>query len=62
MRRGKTGEPSELDLMALACLLPSILYVLVMFVYPFLYGIYLSVRPMKVSGFSVANYFAFFSD
>lgn len=48
--------------MALACLLPSFLYVLVMFVYPFLYGIYLSVRPLKVPGFSLANYVAFFSD
>ena len=39
MRRSRTGEPSELDLLAIACLLPSLLYVLVMFVYPFLYGI-----------------------
>lgn len=62
MRRGETGEPSELDLMAIACLLPSLLYVLVMFVYPFLYGIYLSLRPLKVDGFSLANYIAFFTD
>jgi len=62
MRRSQTGEPSELDLMAIACLLPSLLYVLVMFVYPFLYGIYLSLRPLKVDGFSLANYVAFFTD
>ena len=62
MRRARTGERSELDLMAMACLAPSILYVLVMFIYPFLYGIYLSLRPLKVEGFSLANYLAFFSD
>lgn len=62
MRPRRTGEPSELDLMAMACLAPSLLYVLVMFVYPFLYGIYLSLRPLKVPGFSLANYFAFFTD
>jgi putative spermidine/putrescine transport system permease protein len=62
MRRAKTGEPSELDLMAAACILPSVLYLLAMFVYPFLYGIYLSLHPPKLSGFSFANYFAFFTD
>ena len=48
--------------MATACLVPSLLYVLVMFVYPFLYGIYMSLRPAKVAGFSLANYLTFFSD
>jgi putative spermidine/putrescine transport system permease protein len=62
MRRAKTGEPSELDLMAAACILPSVLYLLAMFVYPFFYGIYLSLHPPKLSGFSFANYFAFFTD
>jgi len=62
MRRSQTGEPSELDLLAIACLLPSLLYILVMFVYPFLYGIYLSVHPLKMDGFSLANYIAFFTD
>jgi putative spermidine/putrescine transport system permease protein len=62
MRHGATGEPSELDLMAIACLLPSFLYVLVMFVYPFLYGVYQSLHPLKMDGFSLANYIAFFSD
>lgn len=49
-------------MMALACLFPSFLYVLVMFVYPFLYGIYLSFHPLKVPGLSLANYIAFFTD
>ena len=62
MRIGRKGEPSELDPMAIACLLPSLLYVLVMFVYPFLYGVYLSLHPLKVEGFSLANYIAFFTD
>ncbi len=62
MRRARGGEPSELDLMAMACLVPSLLYVLVMFVYPFLYGIYMSLRPAKLAGFSLANFLAFFSD
>ncbi|OGB95122.1 MAG: ABC transporter permease [candidate division NC10 bacterium RIFCSPLOWO2_12_FULL_66_18] len=48
--------------MATACLVPSLLYVLVMFVYPFLYGIYMSLRPAKVAGFSLANYLTFFGD
>ncbi len=62
MRRGRPGEPSELDLMAIVCLLPSFLYVLVMFVYPFFYGVFQSLHPLKVDGFSLANYIAFFSD
>jgi putative spermidine/putrescine transport system permease protein len=62
MKRARTGEPSELDLLAMICLAPSLLYILVMFVYPFLYGIYVSLRPMKLDGFSLANYIAFFSD
>jgi putative spermidine/putrescine transport system permease protein len=62
MSRARTGERSELDLMAMACLAPSILYILVMFIYPFLYGIYLSLRPLKMDGFSLANYIAFFTD
>jgi putative spermidine/putrescine transport system permease protein len=62
MKRPRIGEPSELDTMALAFLLPSVLYVVVMFVYPFLYGIWLSVHPMKVPGLSLANYIAFFTD
>ena len=62
MRRARTGEPSELDLLAIACLLPSLLYIFVLFIYPFLYGIYLSLHPLKVDGFSLGNYIAFFTD
>lgn len=62
MRGPRIGEPSELDLMAVGFLLPSVLYVVVMFVYPFLYGIWLSVHPLKLPGFSLANYIAFFTD
>lgn len=62
MKRPRIGEPSELDTMAIVFLLPSVLYVVVMFVYPFLYGIWLSVHPMKVPGLSLANYIAFFND
>ncbi|MBI4737822.1 MAG: sugar ABC transporter permease [candidate division NC10 bacterium] len=62
MRRARVGERSELDAMAMVCVLPSLLYVLVMFVYPFLYGIYMSLRPAKLLGFSLANYIVFFTD
>jgi putative spermidine/putrescine transport system permease protein len=62
VRRARGGEPSELDGMALACLLPSVFYVLAMFVYPFLYGIWVSLHPLKLGGFSLANYLAFFND
>jgi putative spermidine/putrescine transport system permease protein len=62
MRAQANREPSEFDLLAMLCIVPSLLYVLCMFVYPFLYGLYLSLRPQKIPGFSLANYFAFFSD
>jgi putative spermidine/putrescine transport system permease protein len=62
MKRPRIREPSELDAMAAAFLLPSVLYVVVMFVYPFLYGIWVSVHPVKVPGLSLANYIAFFTD
>ena len=62
MRAAANDEKSEFDALALFCLLPSLLYVLCMFVYPFLYGVYLSMRPQKIDGFNFANYFAFFSD
>src|SRR5437016_5892294 len=62
MRAVQNRERSEFDLLAIVCILPSLLYVLCMFVYPFLYGLYLSLRPQKIAGFSLANYFAFFSD
>jgi putative spermidine/putrescine transport system permease protein len=62
MRPRGAGEARELDLTALLFVIPSLLYVLVMFVYPFLHGIYASLRPLKRSGLSLANYLAFFTD
>jgi putative spermidine/putrescine transport system permease protein len=62
MRAAPIRERSEFDLLAILCILPALLYVLCMFVYPFLYGLFLSLRPMKVEGFSLANYFSFFAD
>lgn len=44
-------------------LVPSALYLLVMFVYPFCYGVYLSLHPLKGGGgASLANYVGFLSD
>jgi len=62
MRAAPVRERSEFDLLAILCILPALLYVLCMFVYPFMYGLYLSLRPMKAEGFSLANYFSFFAD
>jgi putative spermidine/putrescine transport system permease protein len=62
MARAQTDERSELDLVAIACLVPSLLYVVLMFVYPFLYGLYASLQPPKGGAWSIANYLAFFSD
>jgi putative spermidine/putrescine transport system permease protein len=62
MRAAPNRERSEFDLLAILCILPALLYVLCMFVYPFLYGLFLSLRPIKVEGFSLANYFSFFAD
>jgi putative spermidine/putrescine transport system permease protein len=42
---------------------PSVLYLLAMFVYPFLYGVFLSLRPAKgAAAISLANYLGFFGD
>src|SRR6266850_2879695 len=62
MARAQTDERSELDLVAIACLVPSLLYVVLMFVYPFLDGLYASLQPPKGGAWSIANYLAFFSD
>ncbi|HSF03945.1 MAG TPA: hypothetical protein VLA62_13110, partial [Solirubrobacterales bacterium] len=44
-------------------LVPSVAYLLVMFVYPFCFGVYLSLRPAKAAGgLSLANYLAFLGD
>lgn len=40
--------------------LPAVVFILALFVYPFLYGLFLSFHPMK--GGSLANYVRFFSD
>jgi putative spermidine/putrescine transport system permease protein len=62
MARGRADERSELDLLAILFLLPSLFYVIVMFVYPFLYGIYASLQPLSGEAWSFKNYIAFFSD
>jgi putative spermidine/putrescine transport system permease protein len=57
-----TNERSELDLLAIVCLVPSLLYVILMFVYPFLFGLYVSLQPTKGSTWSIKNYVSFFAD
>ena len=48
---------------ALWLLAPSVAYLLVMFVYPFAYGVFLSLSPGKgAGGLSLANYLVFFGD
>jgi putative spermidine/putrescine transport system permease protein len=60
--RIRSDSRSELDLVAILCLAPSLLYVLAMFVYPFLYGIYISLQPKKRDAGIFSNYVAFFND
>ena len=62
MALARTDSLSELDLLAIVCLLPSLLYVIVMFVYPFLYGVYASLQPLKGEAWSIKNYVSFFTD
>jgi len=62
MAIARADERSELDILAVICVLPSLLYVLVMFVYPFLFGIYVSLQPMKGEAWSIKNYVTFFTD
>jgi putative spermidine/putrescine transport system permease protein len=62
MALARSDRRSELDLLAILCLAPSMLYVLAMFVYPFLYGIYISLQPTKREAGILSNYVAFFSD
>jgi putative spermidine/putrescine transport system permease protein len=62
MARGRADERSELDLLAILFLLPSLFYVIVMFVYPFLYGIYASLQPLSGETWSFKNYVSFFTD
>ena len=47
----------------LVLVVPSVIYLLMLFVYPFAYGVFLSLHPGKgAAGFSLANYLAFFGD
>jgi len=62
MARARTDERSELDWVAVLCLAPSLLYVFAMFIYPFMYGVYISLQPLKGDAWSIKNYVAFFSD
>ncbi|MET4793363.1 putative spermidine/putrescine transport system permease protein [Bradyrhizobium japonicum] len=62
MARIRSESRSELDLVAILCLAPSLLYVFAMFVYPFLYGIYISLQPKKRDAGVFSNYVAFFND
>ena len=62
MARTRTEAHSELDLSAMLFLLPSLLYVIVMFVYPFLYGIYASLQPLNGEAWGLKNYISFFTD
>jgi putative spermidine/putrescine transport system permease protein len=43
-------------------LLPSVLYLLALFIYPFCYGVVASLQPRGTAGFSLGNYLAFFLD
>ena len=47
---------------AFTLMLPAALYLLAMFVFPFGYGVVLSLQTKGASGLSIANYVAFFSD
>jgi putative spermidine/putrescine transport system permease protein len=62
MAPARINERSELDLLAIVCLVPSLLYVILMFVYPFLFGLYVSLQPTKGSTWSIKNYVSFFAD
>jgi putative spermidine/putrescine transport system permease protein len=62
MARARTRTRGELDVAAMLFLLPSLLYVVAMFVYPFLYGVYASLQPLKGEAWGLKNYVAFFSD
>jgi putative spermidine/putrescine transport system permease protein len=62
MAPARINERSELDLLAIVCLVPSLLYIILMFVYPFLFGLYVSLQPTKGSMWSIKNYVSFFAD
>src|SRR5439155_1248526 len=61
-RRRRGGVPVKRGGLLLL-VLPSVVYLLVMFVYPFAYGVFLSLHPARgAAGASLANYLAFFGD
>src|SRR5262249_56354995 len=62
MALARTDSRSEVDILPVVCLLHSLLYVIVMFVYPFLYGVYASLQPLKGEAWSIKNYVSFFTD
>lgn len=43
-------------------LLPAVAFMLLLFIYPFIYGLILSFTAIKGGGFTFANYLKFFSD
>ena len=43
-------------------LLPALLFLLLLFVYPFIYAVFMSLTEKGESGFTLANYFRFFTD
>jgi putative spermidine/putrescine transport system permease protein len=53
-------RPGGLDWAAVTFSLPAVAFTLALFIYPFLYGLDLSLRPE--GGLSLANYVAFFDD
>jgi putative spermidine/putrescine transport system permease protein len=57
------GAPGRRMLRLVLPVVPSVVYLLAMFVYPFAYGVLLSLRPAKgAGGLSLANYAAFLGD
>jgi putative spermidine/putrescine transport system permease protein len=62
MAQVRTDDRSELDWLAIFCLAPSLLYVIAMFVYPFMFGVYTSLQPLKGDAWSLKNYISFFTD
>ena len=48
--------------MMLLMLLPALLFLIILFVYPFIYGIFLSFTAKDGGAFTLANYLEFFTD
>ncbi len=54
-------EVKKFDRTILILLAPALLFMLLLFIYPFLYGVYLSITT-KEGNLSISNYIKFFSD